>query len=132
MARRLAMNVYVNDDDGTPTLYKANTVPPAKVAEKITNPAAWQPEVDEDDSDAAPPTKKAAKRAPAKKASAKKAEDDGGTPKKLEEPTGDVPADDAGDETWRAYAATVGVTVNDDADTAAVKAELTERGLLDQ
>jgi hypothetical protein len=142
MARRLARTVTVQKytghglnrvPDGEPVTFPKHATPPKEWADLITNPSAWEdvPEPVLPAAATAPAKKAVAKKAPAKKAAAGKpavadAEKDDGT--------GDesAPADDAGDEAWRAYAATVGVTVAEDADTAAVKAELDERGLLEQ
>ncbi|MCU1590650.1 MAG: hypothetical protein JWP11_1906 [Frankiales bacterium] len=130
MARKLAAQVVLLGDDGEPVTYAANTSPPADVAKQITNPAAWQDDDGEGDEPTPEPTKRAPRKA-AKKAAASKADEkkpagaDGATSSEV------VPADDAGDEAWRAYAATVGVTVADDADSATVKADLADRGLLE-
>lgn len=126
MARKLSATVILDD-----VTYPAYTSPPADVAEWITNPAAWLPDDPVDAEPAPEPAKraprKAAKKAAGKRAEAKADENSGG-----DTPAEGVPAADAGDQAWRDYAATVGVTVAEDADTAAVKAELDERGLLEQ
>lgn len=134
MAPKLAAQVVLIGDDGEPVTYAANTRPPADIAKQITNPAAWLP--DEEGGDPDPePTKRPAKKTAAKKAAAKAPADNAAAGTPAPDGAGSdaaAPADDAGDEAWRAYAATVGVTVADDADTAAVKAELDGRGLLEQ
>lgn len=139
MARRLARTVTVQKytghglnrvPDGDAVTFPKGSTPPDEWASLITNNSAWE-DVPEIASPIPAAAAKSTRRAPAKRAAAKPAAkaatDDGGAA------GGDTtpPADDAGDEAWRAYAATVGVTVDTDADTAAVKAALDERGLLD-
>lgn len=58
MSRKLAMTVHVPNGDGEMVAYRAGTTPPAAVAQKITNPSAWEPEevaVDDDGAPTPPP-----------------------------------------------------------------------------
>lgn len=148
MARRLARTVTVQKytghglnrvPEGDAVTFPKGSTPPKDWADLITNPSAWEDVPDVTPVIPAAPRPGRTRRAPAKSAPRKAAVPavsptntpgpDGGNGG---QPSTELPADDAGDEAWRAYAATVGVTVADDADTAAVKSELADRGLLDQ
>lgn len=147
MSRRLSANVTV---DGT--LYRPGTVPPADVARKISNEAAWEPaDVEADEPVPAEPKARRRQGRAANRAPSTSSDDQGAgagesgdaSPAGQAESEGasgdatggsastDPPAGNASTADWAAFAATVGVTVPEDAKREDIKGVLTERGLLD-
>jgi hypothetical protein len=135
---------------GEPRTFNKGETPPAEWAELITNPSAWEPARRADGpvstaaTDAPPAPEAPATRAPRKRAA--KATDKAAAAAKDEADVkpdggsaatggaGDVtpPADEADADAWRAYAEQVGVTPPEDADADSIKADLADRGLLEQ
>lgn len=139
MPRELAFDVLVRQKDGSRVRVPAGTADTDPRTKGITNPVAWKSDDDATVAETAAPAAKPAKKAAAKRTSKKAAADeapdggdaDGDTPP---DAAGAVerPADDADAETWATYARSLGQDVADDADTAAIVAQLDAAGLLEQ